>query len=389
MSIIHDALKKLERERRQVAPPEPQAPQVPSNLSPVSFPEKSAIFRKWHIPTFSYKGNLLGVDIGSSSIKVVRLKRRGGGYRLAGVGYAKMQPGISRKGISEVLKTLLKVEGIGGRRAASAMAGESLTFSHVRLPKMPKRDLDEAVRWEVKKGIGFPDEAVIDYVVNDEIREEGKTMLSILAFAVRREEVLEHAGILRGASLIPDAIDVYPMALLSAFDYNYASEKGKRYAILDIGASKTTLAVVSSGSLRFTRQIPLGGNDITKIIQDAEGIDFNAAEEMKVRHAPQLDASPEVVQNAVKSFIEGISQELRRSFKYYQAQVREGDVKGVLVAGGCSRIKGIAGHIENALGVPTSLYDATRGVKGDTGGISRLSPVIAVAFGLALRREGD
>src|SRR4030066_2214756 len=123
----------------------------------------------------------------------------------------------------------------------------------------------------VKKGIDFPEDAIIDYVVIDELMEEGKTKLSIMTFAVRKDEVMGHVGMLKEASLIPDVIDVGPMALLSAFDYNYGWEKDKRYAVLDIGASKATLSIISNGSLRFARYIPLAGDDITRIIQDAEG----------------------------------------------------------------------------------------------------------------------
>ncbi len=401
MSIIHDALKKLERERLKGPPQEGRAPDlslqspVPaatSSLPSTSRTEGRREGQSWRIPIFPFRKNLLGIDIGSSSIKVVKLKQRGGACHLTGVGYEKLPVEASDHLVSEALRTLLKVQGMGSGRVASAINGKSLTFRDIRLPKMPEGDLREAVRWEIKKGIDFPEDAIIDYVVNDEMTEGGKITLSILAFAVKKEEVSGHAAILKEASLIPDAIDVGSMALLSAFNYNYAEEKEKRYAILDIGASKTTLAIVFKGTLRFTRYIPIGGNDITTAVQNAEGTDFQVAEEEKVRYAPALDESPEAVQASVKSFIEGLSQELRRSLKYYQAQLREGAVDGILITGGCSRIKGIAGSFENSLGIPTSVYDTMRGVKIKIAGstdIPSLSPLLAIAFGLALRKEGE
>ena len=401
MSIIHDALKKLEREKLKGPPQEGRAPDLSlhspapaaaSSPPSTSRPEGRREGQSWRLPISPFKKNLLGVDIGSSSIKVVKLKQRGGACTLTRAGYEKLPTEASGPLVSEALRTLLKIQGIGSGRVASAIDGKSLTFRDIRLPKMPEGDLREAVRWEIKKGIDFPEDAVIDYVVNDEVIEGGKTTLSILAFAVKKEEVSGHAGILKEASLILDAIDVGPMALLSAFDYNYAAEKDKRYAILDIGASKTTLAIVFKSTLRFTRYIPLGGNDITTAIQNAEGTYFQAAEEDKVRYAPVLDESSEAVQSSVKSFIEGLSQELRSSLRYYQAQLREGAVDGILISGGCSRIKEIAGYLENALGIPTALYDTMRGVKIKVSGsadIPSLSPLLAIAFGLALRKEGE
>ncbi len=401
MSIIHDALKKLEREKLKGPPQEGRAPDLSLHLpAPAATSSPPSTSRSegrregqsWRLPVSPFRKNLLGIDIGSSSIKVVKLKQRGGACTLTGVGSEKLPPEASGPLVSEALRTLLKVQGIGSGRVASAIDGKSLTFRDIRLPKMPEGDLREAVRWEIKKGIDFSEDAVIDYVVNDELIEGGKTTLSILAFAVKKEEVSGHVGILKEASLIPDAIDVGPMALLSAFDYNYSEEKEKRYAILDIGASKTTLAIIFKSTLRFTRYIPLGGNDITTAFQNAEGGDFQAAEEEKVRYAPVLDEAPEAVQSSIKSFIEGLSQELRNSLRYYQAQLREGAVDGILVSGGCSRIKGIAGYLENALGIPTALYDTMRGVKINVSGsadIHSLSPLLAIAFGLALRKEGE
>ncbi|MEK6726139.1 MAG: type IV pilus assembly protein PilM [Deltaproteobacteria bacterium] len=390
MSIIHDALKKVEKEGVYQEPQSPKTAQ-PAPPSPVTGKKRGGF--SLHIPSLSLRKNLLGVDIGSSSIKLVHLACSGGACRLKDVGYVKLPYGAGESGAAKALKTLLSVHGIGRSRVSSSIRNKSLTFSHIKLPKMPKDDLTEAVRWEVKKGIDFPEDAIIDYVVIDELMEEGKTKLSIMTFAVRKEEVMGHVGMLKEASLIPDVIDVGPMALLSAFDYNYGWEKDKRYAVLDIGASKATLSIISNGSLRFARYIPLAGDDITRIIQDAEGTDFQAAEDKKLRYAGVNDA-PEVVRTAVKSFKEGISIEVRRSFTYYQAHLREGWVDSLLLSGGSANIKGLAENIGSAVGVKTAIYDSMKRVEVKRAlprgaDITPLSPIFVEAFGLALRREGE
>ncbi len=422
MSIIHDALKKVEKERADTQEPRSTTPQPPS-LTPSQYqlpsyphfgkegkPQGSGVVQggeissspltgkkgggfSLHLPSLSLRKNLLGVDIGSSSIKLVQLACTGGVCRLKDVGYQKLPYGAGESGAAEALKILLNVHGIGKSRVSSSIRNKSLTFSHIKLPKMPKDDLTEAVRWEVKKGIDFPEDAIIDYVVMDELMEEGKTKLSIMTFAVRKDEVIGHVGMLKEASLRPDVIDVGPMALLSAFDYNYGWEKDKRYAVLDIGASKATLSIISNGSLRFARYIPLAGDDITRIIQDAEGTDFQAAEDKKLRYAGVNDA-PEVVQTAVKSFTEGISIEVKRSFTYYQAHLREGWVDSLLLSGGSANIKGLAEKIGSAVGVPTAIYDSMKGVEVKRAlprgtDMTLLSPILVEAFGLALRKEGE
>lgn len=391
MSIIHDALKKIEKEGGYQEPQFLNSPTHQLTNSPITGKKRSGLSLR--LSGLSLRKNLLGIDIGSSSIKLVQLACSGNACHLKKVGYAKLPYGADESGTLEALKILLKTHSLGGSRISSSIRNKSLTFSHIKLPKMPEADLTEAVRWEVKKGIDFPENAIIDYVVIDELTEGGKTKLSIMAFAVRKDEVMEHARMLQEASLIPDAVDVAPMALLSAFDYNYGWEKDKRTAVIDIGASKTTLAILSNRSLRFARYIHLAGYDITKAIQDSNGTDFQAAEEIKLRYAADSHA-PEVVKTAVKSFTEGISIEIRRSFTYYQAHHREGRVDNILLSGGCSNIKSLAEDISSAVGVPTTIYDAMKGVevKSSTpqnADAETVSPIFIEAFGLALRREGE
>lgn len=401
MSIIHDALKKIEKEdpnETQAPPLYAEAPPASPSQTPVEQPptgqQQPKIRRSWHLPYPSFRKNLLGVDIGSSSIKIVKLRQTGGMCHLVRAAYAPLLFGADTKTVAATLKALLKEQGIAKSLAASTIAAKSLTFSHITLPKMPEEDLREAVRWEVKKGLDFGDNAVIDFTVNDESTEGGKTTLSILAFAVRKDEIYGHVELLKEASLIPGAIDVCPMSLLSAFDYNYGWEKNKKYAVIDMGASKATLAILSNGSLRFTRSIPLAGNDITKTIQDADNLDFNTAEQQKIRYASDPNNAPASIVNAVATFTDRLSTELRRSFNYYQAQLREGLVDQILLSGGCAAIKEISESIENNLGIPASVYDVTRKAKVK-GNITRhtempgISPIFAEAFGLALRKEGE
>ncbi|MDO8444491.1 MAG: type IV pilus assembly protein PilM [Deltaproteobacteria bacterium] len=400
MSIIHDALRKLEYERATPGPQGDQkqtafpsfpavSPDLPSNYPQTT--NKSISERFFGI--FSRK-NLTGLDIGSTSIKFVKLSEEGKSYLLVDAGYVKLGHEAGEDETIDGLKRLLRQYGIRNEKVSSLLVSKSMIFTEMILPAMPDADLKEAVRWEIKKVMDSQEDTVIDYIINNETVEDGKKKLSILAFAVRRDEVLHHVKLLKDASLIPAALDVGPMALLSAFDYNYGWEKEKRYAILDIGASKTTLSILSSGSVRFIRFIPLAGNDITRSIQDEEHIDFQAAEDKKVQYASSPDEAQSSVQKAIASFIEGMTMEVRRSFIYYKAQKREGEIDGVLISGGCAKIKGIDRLIGDSIGIPTAVYDITRGVAVskellDSAKLPDLSPLLVEAFGLALRREGE
>lgn len=387
MSIINDALKKVERDKKKASS---QAP-PPSRPDPVSVSSES-LSRSRLSHSLSFRKSLVGIDIGFSSIKAVKLKRTGGTVSLLGAAYEKIPSGSKEKGISDALRSIVTQQKLENSFVASTINAKSLSLSQIKLPKMPASDLNEAVRWEVKKEIDFPDDAIIDYTVNDELIEDGKKKLLIQAFAVKKGDVLAHVELLKGLSLKPYAIDVCPMALLSAFDYNYGWEHAKRFAVIDIGASKTTLAIIHNKTLRLSRNIPIAGNDITWAIQDSEEIDFQTAEEKKLKFVRNLDDAPIAVQNAINRFMDDIAGEIERSFLYYGAQLREGAVDSILITGGCSTIPGLAGRIEKVVGIPTAVYDSMKGVQikdlpaGITG-METLSPLLTEAFGLALRRK--
>jgi len=296
------------------------------------------------------------------------------------------------QGVSDALSSIVSQQKLENAFVASTINAKSLSLGQIKLPKMPASDLNEAVRWEVKKEIDFPDDAVIDYTVNDELVEDGKKKLLIQTFAVRKGDVLAHVELLKGLSLKPYAIDVCPMALLSAFDYNYGWEHAKRVALIDVGASKTTLAIIHNKTLRLSRNIPVAGNDITWAIQDGEETDFQAAEEKKIAFARSPDSASATVQNAINRFMDDIAGEIERSFLYYGAQLREGTVDSILISGGCSIIPGLAGRIEEVTGIPTAVYDNLKGVQikapsSGAAGMETLSPLLTEAFGLALRRK--
>jgi type IV pilus assembly protein PilM len=136
----------------------------------------------------------------------------------------------------------------------------------------------------------------------------------------------------------------------------------------------------------------MAGNDITWSIQDAEQTDFESAEEMKIQHSHKMDSAPGTVQTAIEAFVNDIAGEIRRSFIYYQAQLREGSVDKMLISGGCARIEGLVEHLGENVGIPAALYDPYKGLNlteglHESSDLESLSPLIAGALGLALRRK--
>jgi len=385
VSIIHDALKKVEKEKKDRPPPVPEVQRdAPEETSGTG----SAI--RWPLHLFSFEKNLVGVDIGFSSIKAVKLKRKGAGCSLVAAAYEKIPLGTDGNAVLSSLKKIVSALDIEKTPVASVLTSKSLMPGHIYLPKIPEPDLRVAVCREVQKTIDFPGEAVIDYVVNKESNKDGKTRLSISTFAAKKADVLAHVDLLKEASLRPYAVDVCSMAILSAFDYNYGWKEGRRYAVIDVGASKTTLTILFNGLLRLRREIHFSGNDITWAIQDTYGYDFKSAEEQKLRYAEGVEEPSGLFTRAAKSFMEDLSMEILRSLVYYQAQHREGAVEEILLCGGGARLQGLSDYLESSTELPTSFYDTFRGVSlsENQGDLAALSPFFTVALGLALRRKG-
>lgn len=349
---------------------------------------------------------LSGIDIGSGSIKIIKLSRKGKRVCLDEIGYIRLSEEIKlleegdklSKGISDLIKT----KEMGVEKVASALSSPSLTIRYIILPRMPKKDLYQAVKWEVRKQITFSaEELVCDYSVLEEVIREGEKKLSIVAFAVKKSDVQEHLNILREASLIPVVIDTIPTALLSAFDHNNLWEQGVNYAMVDIGKTKTNLVILRDRMLRFAREIPFGGGDLTTSLQNNLGLSLKEAETRKIDHGMLLKEEndrtvPEKTKRTrdiLTPVLEQLALELHRSFDYYKVQFREGSISKIFLTGGSAKLKGIDRFLSESLDIPCFIDDPLKNIDVDMKGIeideiSSLSPMLTVATGLALRRTG-
>lgn len=348
---------------------------------------------------------LSGIDIGSNSLKIVKLKRKGGEVALDWFGYTELQRGIKLPEewhrISESINNLILLgKKVRIDKVASAISAPSLIINYLTLPEMPKRDLSEAVKWEAKKQISFPSEDLIcDYVVVDKIAKNNEKHLSILSFAISRSDVQEHINILKESSLTPVALDAIPMALLSSFDHNYEWEKGANYALIDIGMTKTSLVILKDKRLRFAREIPFGGREITSQFMESPGL----PKDQQIDKALLLDnelianensKNQEKTKANLAPLLEHLILELQRSFDYYKAQFREGEISRVFLSGGTAKLKGIDEILSENINISCFVDDPLKNIKVNykkfkKKEIKDLSPLLTIAVGLALRRVGE
>ncbi len=348
---------------------------------------------------------LSGIDIGSSSLKIVKLKRKGGKTVLNWYGYTELQRGIKLPEewhrISESIRHLIHMgKKVAVDKVASAISASSLIINYLTLPEMPKGDLFEAVKWEAKKQISFPSEDLIfDYIVLEKIAKDNESHLSVLSFAISRSDVQEHINILKESSLTPVALDVTPMALLSSFDHNNEWEKGVNYALIDIGMAKTHLVILKDRLLKFAREIPFGGKEITSQFTESPSLSDNQQTDNTVffdNASPIIESSvnKEESKEKLTPLLEHLILEVQRSFDYYKAQFREGDISSVFLSGGTAKLKGIDKILSENIKISCFVDDPFKNIKINykkfkKNEIKRLSPLLTIAVGLALRRVGE
>lgn len=341
-----------------------------------------------------FKKDLIAVDIGSYSAKVVCLSGSAGAWAVEGAAYFKLpRQEVGGAMVSnDFLTGLVSAQRLSGKSVAALMTGSSLIFRHLYLPPMPDNDLKEAVKWELKKEGAIAGDYVSDYCLAGKSARPGETMLSVIAFAANRVEVEAVMTLYKGAGLKIRVLDAVPTALLFAFDAHGEWQDGVNYSMLDIGQFKSTLVIIRDKMLVFVREIAFGGEDITKAIADGMKKEPEEAEGLKFTEAVHVKPHNEDANGAahfMKLALERLCSEVHRSLDYYQAQFRGGAVSKVFLCGGTAQIPGIDGFVSESLGIPSFVNDPFRSFKMRSAmeplRIKPIAPSLTAAAGMAIR----
>jgi type IV pilus assembly protein PilM len=342
---------------------------------------------------FKKDRHIIGLDIGSRDIKAVELENCGGTYRITQLA-SKPVNGEQQK--AEVLRQMMRETPFRTNRVVTAVSGRSVIVRYITMQLMNDSDLKTAIHYEADKYIPFGlDEVVIDCArlpIENEAHAAPNEM-KILLVAVKRQLVEEHLGMLREANLQPVVIDVDSFALGNAFEaaseLNPRMEEPKVVGLVDIGGSKTNINVIVGKTSYFTREVYLGGNDLTNAIAKRRGVGQMEAENIKTESTVALEDINEDVGLA----LDDLGNEIQLSLDYFENQF-ESEVNEVLLTGGTSRMKGLEQALGGTFQKPTRVWNPLESVPlGNTAipadYIRRVGPQMAVALGLASRIRKD
>jgi len=238
------------------------------------------------------KGSIVGLNIGSNTIKVAELQRGRGGIEVTAIGIAPTPEDTISNGVitapevlGEAIKDLLSSSGVRSRAAVSSVAGQSsLVIRIIEMPKMSDAELKETMSYEVERHIPFAaTEVIMDYKPLRPPEEDPDAQNMEVLLCVAQEDMINaHVETLEAAGLRPQAIDIEPLsAARASIELVGESTPGEAIGILNIGASVTDITVVRDGLLNFTRAVPIAGDTLTQAIMDAFGVQKFEAERIK------------------------------------------------------------------------------------------------------------
>ena len=347
---------------------------------------------------FSRSEPLVGLDLGSSAVKAVELRRLRAGFELVRAGLEPLEPGSMAEGaiadpdsVEAAIRGVFSRSRIRSRRVAVSVSGHSVIVKRLTLPVMSREELEESIQWEARQVIPFD---LADVHLDHQVLASapGREETQVLLVAARKERVASRLEAVAGAGLSPVIVDVDCFALQNAYEANYDSGSPATAALFHIGAAVTNVVVTRGGIPLFTRDLSAGGNQLTGLLQQQLGIDFEEAERMKKESALEaLEAGPSGA--LLQSATETLLLEIRKSLDLFEAGAEGESIQRAYVSGGCSELEGLIERLQNGLDLPLEPLDPFkrialgRGV--DEESLYRQASSLAVAVGLALRGFHD
>ena len=255
------------------------------------------------------KKTLLGLDIGSSSVKLVELERSGSTHRLRRFGYAPVPPEaivqgsfMNATGISEAIQQAYENGGFKTKDVATSVSGHAVIVKRISLPSQSAEELDETIKWEAEQYIPFDiAEVNIDYQVLQDDALDGQ--MDVVLVAAKKDLIDDYLNVISDAGLSMAIMDVDAFALGNMYELNYDPSPESAVALVDIGASVININVMNGAVPVFTRDITSGGNQYTEEIQKALSISFEEAERIKIGGTGSevsTDVVPQEVEDAMR-----------------------------------------------------------------------------------------
>lgn len=336
---------------------------------------------------------VVGLDIGSGSIKAIELKRSKQGFELVSYGLEPLAQDTVVDGaimdapaVAAAISNLFETQKTKVRNVATSVSGHSVIVKRITLPLMSEEELFDRIQSEASQHIPFD---IADVNLSYQLLETIDSQMDVLLVAVKKDKILNHTNVLLQAGKSPTVVDIDAFAIQNCFEVNYEPDPGQTIALLNIGASVMNINIIRGGIPLFTRDVSVGGNQYTDALQKELDLSFEDAERLK-----QGEAVAGVTDDQKAAILRSVSDilvlEIQKTFDFFRATATGENIQRIYVAGGTARVPGLMDLLKEEFAVPVEeLYPFRKVVlnpgRHEEERLRELAPRLAIAVGLALR----
>lgn len=346
--------------------------------------------------------HVVGVDIGSHSVKVCQLSESRKGLLLQKFDMAPLPPECVVDGaimnfaqVQDRLGHLVQANKLKNQPAALSISGHSVIIKKISLPEMSKAELDSSIAWEAEQYIPFDIKEVnVDVQILDP--KAGQGQMDVLLVAAKKDIIGDYISVATNAGLNPVLMDVDTFAVQNMFEWNYGLPSNETVCLINIGAAMININIIANGITQFARDITMGGGLLTEEIQRQMHVSYEEAEHYKVGGSETLSSSSifREVQRLAERVATTLVTEIQRSVEFYKATSVGEDLTRVYVGGGGAQTPALLRLLESRLQVPAELINPFKNIlidanRFDIALLQKMAPAAGVAVGIALRRTSE
>ena len=350
---------------------------------------------------FKGKNNLIGLDIGSSSVKLVELKKISRGFQLLNFGISPIHPEaiidgaiMDSQAVVSAIKSLLEATRIRSKAVATSISGNSVIIKKIMLPQMTEEELEESIQWEAEQYIPFNITDVnLDFNVLRR-SEADQAQMEVLLVAVKKEMIEDYSSVIVEVGLKPVIIDVSSFAVQNMYEMNYDVGEDECVVAVNVGANVMNINIFKRGISIFTRDVAFGGNQFNEEFQKRFNISYQEAEPLKLGGTISKEVSTEERNEIMEAVTRSLVGEAQRSLEFFSATSGEEKIDKIALCGGCAKLKDITVEIEDQIGIPAEVVNPFKRIMFNesdfnTEYLQEMAPLAGVGVGLALRNVGD
>jgi type IV pilus assembly protein PilM len=344
--------------------------------------------------------SIVGLDIGSSSIKAVELKKSKGEIQVSALGIEPLGSDIvvdsmivDSGSVSSAIAKLFTEQKIKAKAVATSVSGHSVIVKKIPMQTMTDTELADTINTEAAQHIPFD---IADVNIDFQILSEptGEPQMDVLLVAVKKDKILNYTNVLSLAGKSPAIVDIDAFALQNCYEYNYEPGSGTTVALLNLGASVMNINIVKGTTPLFTRDVSVGGNQYTDSLQKELDLGFDDAEALKLGQrvgTVSEDAKLPILQQVTEIIV----LEIQKTFDFFRATAAGEHIERIYLAGGSSKVPGLVEALRQEFSLPVEILNPFQRISA--AGVSNAEPdfveqhagQLAVAVGLALRSFED